>query len=355
MTWKYSIGSSVTLFKKVSLSSLFQYAIDCLRAGEMVAANKTLELLKPRLVTDSDEALHHELLERIARSVNPRATAGASLYVDAQHGLSNRIRALSSGAAIAGATGRKFIAIWQPDKHCDCQLSDLFDYSGEVLSRSFLEEARKTMDVTNYVSIEEGSDRFGPVTLTPGKDAYLRAADEFNSIFSETEAELAFTRALKPSAAVRELLEGVDVSDCIGAHVRMEGGPGRDHQTYDSRDNWPEADHALIQQWRERSHYRHFMRRIDQLLQSGSYSKIFLAADMPETYIAFEERYGERLVSLPREHYDRSVTQLRYALADVILLSRTPVLLGSTWSSFSELAARLATVPQQVEYSGRNF
>ena len=345
----------MTLFKEASLSSLFQYAIDCLKAGEMVAAGKTLELLEPRLVTESDKGLYRTILDRIARSDNPRATSGARLYVDAQHGLSNRIRAMSSGAAIASATGREFVVVWQADKHCDCQLSDLFDYQGEVVSRSFVEEARKTMDVTSYLAIEEGSNRFGPITLTPGKDAYLRAADEFNSVFSETEAELAFTRALRPSSAVRDLLRGIDVSDCIGAHVRMEGGPGLDHQAYDSGDNWPEDEHGLIQQWREKSHYSRFMRRIDQLLESGPYSRVFLAADMAETYTAFEQRYGDRLVYLAREHYDRSAAQLRHAMADVILLSHTPILLGSTWSSFSELAMRLAVAPQTVEFSGRDF
>jgi len=37
------------------------------------------------------------------------------------------------------------------------------------------------------------------------------------------------------------------------------------------------------------------------------------------------------------------------------LLSRSPLLLGSTWSSFSELAMRLAPQAIAIEMSGKEF
>jgi hypothetical protein len=42
-------------------------------------------------------------------------------------------------------------------------------------------------------------------------------------------------------------------------------------------------------------------------------------------------------------------------MADAILLSRAPLMLGSTWSSFSELAMRLAPGGIAVEMSGKDF
>jgi hypothetical protein len=162
-------------------------------------------------------------------------------------------------------------------------------------------------------------------------------------------------RSLVPSKAVQALVDGLDVSDCIGVHVRMEGGPGLDHQSYDSPDNWPAEGHTQIQYWREKSHYARFMRRVDELLEADPGRRIFLAADMPETYDAFLRRYGDRLLYLARDTFDRSARQLQFALADAILLSRTPILLGSTWSSFSELATRLAKLDQRVEFSGKDF
>ena len=80
-----------------------------------------------------------------------------------------------------------------------------------------------------------------------------------------------------------------------------------------------------------------------------------MAADKPETYDAFTETYGDRVAYLPRPVYDRSAEQLRYALADALLLGSAPLLLGSSWSSFSELAMRLSPHKAEIEMSGKDF
>jgi hypothetical protein len=97
------------------------------------------------------------------------------------------------------------------------------------------------------------------------------------------------------------------------------------------------------------------MARIDRLVTEQPDLKLFLAADMPATYQVFAEKYGDRLSYLPRTRFDRSSEQMRYALADAILLSRCHRLLGSTWSSFSELAQRLSTTLGRIEMSGTDF
>ena len=97
------------------------------------------------------------------------------------------------------------------------------------------------------------------------------------------------------------------------------------------------------------------MVRIDQLTGEGRAERIFVAADQAETYDEFRRRYGNRAACLPRTLYDRSTEQLIHALADALLLGRAPLLLGSTWSSFSELAQRLSARKMHVEMSGKDF
>ena len=97
------------------------------------------------------------------------------------------------------------------------------------------------------------------------------------------------------------------------------------------------------------------MKRIDLLIKKDPDIDIYLAADTPETYGVFAAEYGNRLSMLPRNVYDRSIKQLRYAVADIILLSRCVFLLGSTWSSFSELAQRFSKTISRVEMSGHDF
>lgn len=148
-----------------------------------------------------------------------------------------------------------------------------------------------------------------------------------------------------------ELLDAIDIKDRVGIHVRMEGAKGSDHNSYDSSENWMEESHRQLNEWRGKSHYSAFMKHIDECPDL----RLFLAADMKEIYPVFMEKYGDKLVYLVRDDYDRSARQLRYAIADAILLSRCKLLLGSTWSSFTELAQRLSTTIERVEMSGTDF
>ncbi len=278
------------------------------------------------------------------------------LFIDTQHGLGNRLRAMASAAVIADATDREVVVVWQPDHHCDGRIFDLFDYPGAVIETTFVDAARsKGMSVFNYMEVEDGADKDGPVVLDPTRDAYARSAYVLNNPHTSWDLENRWLQNLTPTASVLDLVNRVRQPNDLSAHVRMEAGAGLDHNTYDSQENWTEEGHRLLHEWRAKSHFSHFMKRIDALIEQGAARHIFLAADRPETYEEFLGRYGDRVAFLSRDVYDRSATQLRYALADAILLSSAPRMLGSTWSSFSELAMRLSKSKMTVEMSGRDF
>ena len=278
------------------------------------------------------------------------------LFVDAQHGLGNRMRAIGSAAAIAAASDRELVIVWQPDDHCDGHFSDLFTYDGAVLDTRFVESAAlQGCDVYNYMPNEPGSQKDAPIRLDTSRDIYARGAFVFSSPHSTWESENRFLQTLIPVEPIRDLVASVRQPNALSAHVRMEAGAGLDHNTYDRPENWRAEDHTLIHEWRAKSHFSRFLNRIDTLIGQGRADGIFLAADLPATYAEFQHHYGDRLAWLPRSLYDRSAEQLHYALADAILLSRSPLLLGSTWSSFSELAMRLARQGISIEMSGTDF
>ncbi|MBL3527812.1 MAG: glycosyltransferase [gamma proteobacterium endosymbiont of Lamellibrachia anaximandri] len=277
-------------------------------------------------------------------------------YIDAQHGLGNRLRAIASAAAIAEASDRKLVIVWQPDHHCDCRFTDLFVKELPLIEESFTASVSgQEFSVYNYMEVEENSSKDAEIILNPGRDVYARSAYVLNSPLTDWDLENKFIRSLKPVSQVRELIAPFDLTNSIGAHVRMEAGEGLDNNTYDNIENWTEEGHELLHYWRDKSHYSHFIRRIDQLMKTDASIKLFLATDMPETYEVFEQYYGNRLSYLKRNVYDRSKEQLIYALADAILLSKCNRLLGSTWSSFSELATRLSTHYSTIEMSGEDF
>ncbi|TOL29877.1 hypothetical protein CGH99_25280, partial [Vibrio parahaemolyticus] len=91
----------------------------------------------------------------------------------------------------------------------------------------------------------------------------------------------------------KKLVEKFDLTNSIAAHIRMEAGAGLDHNTYDSVDNWTQEGHDQLHFWREKSHYSHFIKRLDEIIHNDNATKIFLATDLPETYKVFQDYYGE--------------------------------------------------------------
>ena len=278
------------------------------------------------------------------------------LYIDTQHGLGNRLRAMGSAAAIARATGREMVVVWAPDHHCQARLTDLFAHDGPLIEECFPDRAQaEGATVLNYMEIEPGATKGAPLTLTEGRDAYVRSAYVINHPASDWTSENVFLHALRPAAEVQALTDAVPGPHAIGLHIRMEGAPGQPLGSYDSPENWSAESHAALQEWRGKSHYNRFMARLDTLLAEDPQARAFLAADLPETYAAFAARYGPRVAALPRAEYDRSATQARHALADILLLSRSRHLLGSNWSSFTEAALRMSTTITRHERAGVEF
>lgn len=277
-------------------------------------------------------------------------------FIDAQHGLGNRMRAIASAAAIANATDRELVVVWQPDDHCEGRLSDLYDYKGAVVEKSFIDNFIENGGrAYNYMEIEANSEKDRAIETSGSKDIYARAAYVLNHEASIWEKENEFLRQLVPTEEVMTLVDSVASPHSISAHVRMVGGRDFEHLSYESIDNWTQEGHLETEKWRKASHFSHFFKRIEALNQAEEVGSIFVAADKPETYDEFKLRFGGKLRLLQREVFDRSALQLKYALADAILLSRSPLLLGSSWSSFSELAMRLSPFEQKIEMSGQDF
>ena len=338
----------------------------------IIAANADLtQGFRPLTLRDlhaspSDSALPHGTMALTTQTVADLAALAQrgpalllrrpKLFIDAQHGLGNRLRAVASAGAMAWATGRELVIIWQPDVHCDCRYDDLFQPTGAILNHGFHSEATAMdIDLFNYMEVEPGSAKSQPITLGTFRDAYLRSAFPLNSPHSTWASENGWLSRQKPNDIVMDLVNRVRQPNAVSVHIRMEGGTTAEHLPYEAQANWTADAHAAIDHWRKRSHFSHFQARLDQLIAAGQADSVFLASDTPMVYDAFAARYGDRITGQPRPSTDRSTRSLVHALADAILLSSSPRLLGSTWSSFTELANRLATRPITVELCGQDF
>lgn len=283
--------------------------------------------------------------------------ARAHLFIDTQHGLCNRLRAMASAAVIAKATGRQLIVVWRPDHHCQARLADLLDYPGPVIEDDSADRFRaRSEKVYNYMEIEPESAHGAAVLAgkDTGGDVYIRSAYSLTSPLTSMAQEQVFLRHLIPSQPVWDLVQSVRHPSDVAAHIRMATGPAFDHLSFEAPENWPGERHRELIEWRRKSDVSRFVDRLTRAFDQGA-RHAFVAADLPATYAALSQVFGTKLRFLPRDTYDRSPRQLQYALADLMLLTAAPLLLASHWSSFSDVAQRLSRPFHRVERSGIDF
>lgn len=282
---------------------------------------------------------------------------GKRLFIDVQHGLGNRLRALVCASVIAQRTGRDLVVIWRPDDHCQARLGDLFLHDFVLIEDAVADVFRKSAArVYNYMEIEPGSCFNEPVLPhTVEGDIYIRSAYPLVSPHADFAAESLVLRSLRPVKAVLDLVDRVAGTADVAVHIRMATGPAFDHLSFESPQNWPAHRHAELTEWRKKSDISRFVTRLDQLVAQGQADRIFAAADLPASYAALRDRYGSRVAYLARDLYDRSALQAQYALADLILLASARYFLGSNWSSFSDIAQRIAGEKRPAQFSGLHF
>lgn len=88
-----------------------------------------------------------------------------------------------------------------------------------------------------------------------------------------------------------------------------------------------------------------FIERIEQEIQADGQAKFYLASDSPEDKAELAERFGDRIYT-HRFSAERDRPEgIQDALAELLVLSRTHQIIGSCWSSFSEIAAQLTDIP----------
>jgi hypothetical protein len=280
------------------------------------------------------------------------------LFIDLQHGLANRLRALASAAVLARRTGRRLVVIWRPDHHCQARIGDLLHPPAPVIEDDATADLLRARSgrVYNYMEVEDGAAFGAPIDPVgvPG-DVYIRSAYTLVGPHQDEAAETRFLRSLRPSSTVLDLVRQVPGASDIAVHVRMATGPDFDHLSYEAPANWPPERHRELTEWRRKSDVSRFVARLDRFLAGTDAGSVFVAADQPATYSALIDRYGARVRHLPRDVYDRSPRQLQYALADMILLTAAPMFLASTWSSFSDVAQRIARPGRRFERSGIDF
>ena len=87
---------------------------------------------------------------------------------------------------------------------------------------------------------------------------------------------------------------------------------------------------------------------LEEGLKKDGNVKYFLATDDQPTKLRLKEKYGEHLVTNPREASRTTVEGIIDAAAEMEIMSRCRQIYGSYWSSYSEMASLLGDTPLTV-------
>jgi hypothetical protein len=304
------------------------------------------------------------------------------LVVHAMHGLGNRLRTLASAMAFAVSTGRQLVIVWERDQHCNAFFSDLFEstLSSVSLPRAGHDENLVVVDklplqwtqfhdaskddvmwrdwVTyNYMSVEgNGAFKDQEIEDQPSKHMYWKSAYVMqlaNRKLSGWDLANEQLRRLRPVLAVRSLISSAESklkgavaastdSFLVGVHIRSLS---LDKETgIDALREYGRDDTEVLAYWRNQSRADQFWQEMQRLVYRDPSTVFFLASDSASVVADANHLFRTRLHTntLPSGPCDsnRGLVCLQVALADMIVLSRTRNILGSPWSSFTEVAQR---------------
>ena len=272
-----------------------------------------------------------------------------ALYVHARNGLGNRMRAVASAAEAAQVWGRKLVIVWERDRHLDAGFEDLFDNDFEVLDDAdalFSESSGRILVRFDYM---DPPQRYRFIDLNIQKDVYVSTAFRLNFSGSSAHGYRQALRLLRPVQSVSTALDTFrDLSEVIGVHVRMNSNLRQDvpqlHPEY-----YPLQTMANIIGAREGCHVQNFVIAMKQILKTRPDQKFFVSTDTPAAYKYLQYLFPAHIVPFDQGCMARGVECVQRALVTIMLLGKCGRLIGSHWSSFTEVARDLSVSTPALE------
>ena len=316
---------------------------------------------------------------------------GQSLVVEVQHGLSNRLRALASALAVAAELKLHLKVIWLPDHHCQARFSDLFRLPYEVgqplLSKDVhpivrtLQQLRPQLvwedstyspaahllsterfDVYNYMEQEGGKKDARIPAPVKEKSLYIKSAYRLNHDAGLTDFNLCkalgslilsdrVTRRMNVTAPdsgylTTQMAQAAlpELASMIGVHIRHQP-PGKEIAELKPNEYSKQAWNALAEA-RNLTDINAYDGYIRDALKDNPEQRFYVSTDTPAIAAELNTRYEGKMESLSSHGcLNRSVDCVQHALADQLLLGSTKRILGSVWSSFSEMAGLWKQTP----------
>jgi hypothetical protein len=285
------------------------------------------------------------------------------LYGVVQMGLGNRMRALASLYVIGKNAAREFVLIWKMDEHCEASFADVFSTTSGSMEnvRAFTNISMVAENAVSVIPVEPSSDctpsvlakssDIDNVLETAVVDVTVATSNVVFSKYRTWEEEDVFLRELTLEPRLMETLAylkaELDFKDIIGIHVRVGQNPAL--HTYEDTTGYEPDAQMEHQRWRTASSAKVFIAEMQRYLAHTPAQVFFVASDTQETIDEMVNVFGnDRVKYYKRVEFDRSVQQVKAAAVDIYALGSTREIWGSNWSSFTEIACRIAGVKPRL-------
>ena len=233
----------------------------------------------------------------------------SEIHLQVLAGLCNRFRALVSGICLAEELGLRLVVHWSLDHACGTLFENLFDPSTlppfVTITSLPLLKAYHVLSFKDIDYIRETWDRKQPLVIKSYAHFYV-------------DDMVRWTNWLRQIRPRKEILEEVDrrlppfdPTRFLGVHIRR-------------------TDHVKCI---EASPLEAFLEKLD-----ATDSFLILATDDSEVRRGLEQRYKGRIFCPSQVLQRNSDLGMKEAFIDFLSLSRCPKILGSSGSSFSEMA-----------------
>lgn len=282
-----------------------------------------------------------------------KPTAQGLILVQPKGGLGNRLRVVALGRWLGSVTGREVRLIWHKGSEWNAGFSDLFQVpDGLTLQNSGIRDFILSAGQSLRDRLTGNGSRLLPASFCgfrligdsdlrqfqQGKEDILDVISKNPFVYIQTclgfggipvswyQIELVGPLQKEVEAVVRQF-----APHTLGLHIRRTDNQASITKTPD---------------WL-------FIQRIQEELKTFPDACFFLCTDDQATETRLKSLFGNQIQTRPKNFSRKSPDGARDAVVDLWALAKTQRIIGSYWSSFSELAHRIGQVPLEIPGNGK--
>ena len=255
------------------------------------------------------------------------------IIIQPSGGLCNRMRVINSAYVLAKRRKERLIVLWYTCSELNCPFEELFLPTKEIT----IINIRSLLDIRKiYYQLTSGSRFTNEDILHNKTDGVLHPEFErtlkkrvyiftWEHFFPSEDYHLFIPTEILQKR-IHKIAENFG-KHCIGVHIRRT-------------DNIPSKDSSSTE---------HFISSMEAEVAKDRNVKFFLATDDRDEEAALRLHFGNRIISNQNKVLDRnSPTGIQDAVIDLFSLAQTEKILGSYYSSFTDIAADINHIPKII-------